>query len=228
MDMLVAEGKRVFCPDFRGLGGTKRDEGGWTTPNRCMQDIACVLEFLAKEEGVKAPPLVGWSQGALVAQLLAQNRPDLISAVVLYGSIYDPNLTYPPNDVDITQEKAPVVQNTMEGAMEDWTVPGLIDDEAAQAFGDAALQWDARKVSWTSLEEFNACDPSKLSVPTLVIVGENDVYSTLANQVALLEGCTAGNKALRLVPRADHPVHLYPRERRIWWEEVSAFIRSLD
>eukprot|EP00961_Rhodomonas_salina_P063539 853922-Rhodomonas_salina.2 len=40
MDMLVAEGKRVFCPDFRGLGGTKRDEGGWTTPNRCNYRIA--------------------------------------------------------------------------------------------------------------------------------------------------------------------------------------------
>jgi hypothetical protein len=25
--------------------------------------------------------------------------------------------------------------NTMEGAMEDWTVPGQIDDEAAAAFG---------------------------------------------------------------------------------------------
>ena len=30
--------------------------------------------------------------------------------------------------------------------MEDWSVPGLIDDAAAQAFGESCMKWDARKV----------------------------------------------------------------------------------
>ena len=55
--------------------------------------------------------------------------------------------------------------------MEDWTVPGIIDDEAAQAFGTEALKWDARKVSWNGLDQFNVCDPAKTTVPTLVIHG---------------------------------------------------------
>ena len=29
-------------------------------------------------------------------------------------------------------------------AMEDWTLPGLIDDEAARAFGETALRTDPR------------------------------------------------------------------------------------
>jgi len=46
--------------------------------------------------------------------------------------------------------------------MEDWTVPGLIDDEAARAFGLACLRWDPRKVSWSNLHEFNALDPAEV------------------------------------------------------------------
>jgi len=70
--------------------------------------------------------------------------------------------------------------------MSDAQVPGIIDDEAAQAFGDEALRWDPRKVallllplplmpqqvSWSRLDEFNACKGEEVRVPTLVIHGE--------------------------------------------------------
>jgi len=41
------------------------------------------------------PALLGWSQGALVAQLVAQKSPHLLSKLVLYGSIYDPLVRHP-------------------------------------------------------------------------------------------------------------------------------------
>mmetsp|Transcript_3729 Transcript_3729/g.13393 ORF Transcript_3729/g.13393 Transcript_3729/m.13393 type:complete len:279 (-) Transcript_3729:1689-2525(-) len=61
MDLMASRGWLVFAPDFRGLGGTKRDEEGWTTPNKCVSDVLAVLDYLAKE-GHQKPPLVGWSQ----------------------------------------------------------------------------------------------------------------------------------------------------------------------
>ena len=42
--------------------------------------------------------------------------------------------------------QADVVSSAWQGAMEDWSVPGLIDDAAAQAFGESCMKWDARKV----------------------------------------------------------------------------------
>lgn len=61
MDLMASRGWLVFAPDFRGLGGTQRDEEGWTTPNKCVSDVLAVLDYLAKE-GHQKPPLVGWSQ----------------------------------------------------------------------------------------------------------------------------------------------------------------------
>ena len=228
MDLLAARGYQAWAPDFRGLGGTARDAQGWTTPNVCMADAKAVLDMMAAEGKVR-PPMIGWSQGALVAQMVAQEYPESVSHAVLYASIYDPGLTYPPPAVGapgLLSEPPPHVDNTMEGAMEDWTVPGIIDDEAAQAFGDVGLQWDARKVSWNALDEFNACDPGKVTVPTLVIHGEMDGYTSVDKQAALFMGIANPNKAWRIVAGCDHPVHLYPKQRLEWLHACLSFFDS--
>ena len=124
MDLLAAHGYQSWAPDFRGLGGTERDSPGWTTPNTCESDVKSVLDMMAKEGAVK-PPLIGWSQGALVAQMVAQQYPDSISHVVLYASIFDPDQVYPPPQSGapgLLKEAPPHVDNTMEGAMEDLSV----------------------------------------------------------------------------------------------------------
>ena len=228
MDLLAAHGYQSWAPDFRGLGGTARDAQGWTTPDTCLADVKAVLDLMAAD-GKEKPPMIGWSQGAMVAQMVAQQYPDLISHAVLYASIFDPDLAYPPPAKDapgLLDEAPPHVDNTMEGAMEDWTVPGIIDDEAAQAFGTEALKWDARKVSWNGLDQFNVCDPAKVTVPTLVIHGEKDWYTSMDKQRALFMGIACGNKAWRVIPGCDHPVHLYPKQRQQWLGSCLEFIQA--
>ena len=228
MDLFTSRGYESFAPDFRGLGGTSRDAQGWTTPDTCLADLKAVLDMLANQ-GIKKPPLIGWSQGAMIAQMCAQQYPDSISHAVLYASIYDPNLVYPPpakHAPGLLTESPPFVENTMAGAMEDWTVPGIIDDEAAQAFGDAAIKYNPRKVSWNGLDQFNKCDPSKVTVPTLVIHGEKDEYTSMDKQEALFRGIASGNKGWRVIPGSDHPVHLYPRQRKQWLESCISFFET--
>mmetsp|Transcript_3729 Transcript_3729/g.13396 ORF Transcript_3729/g.13396 Transcript_3729/m.13396 type:complete len:120 (-) Transcript_3729:1373-1732(-) len=112
----------------------------------------------------------------------------------------------------------------MEGAMEDWTVPGIIDDEAAQAFGDEALKWDPRKVSWSKLDEFNACRGEDVHVPTLVIHGEKDTYTSIEKQKELFLSIASMDKAWRIIPGCDHPVHLYPAQRLLWLSSITSFL----
>ncbi|EKX34642.1 hypothetical protein GUITHDRAFT_155681 [Guillardia theta CCMP2712] len=223
MDLMASRGWLVFAPDFRGLGGTKRDEEGWTTPNKCVSDVLAVLDYLAKE-GHQKPPLVGWSQGALIAQLIAQKHADRISQLVLYGSIFDKDVVYSPPSKEDYNKPPPYIANTMEGAMEDWTVPGIIDDEAAQAFGDEALKWDPRKVSWSKLDEFNACRGEDVHVPTLVIHGEKDTYTSIEKQKELFLSIASMDKAWRIIPGCDHPVHLYPAQRLLWLSSITSFL----
>jgi pimeloyl-ACP methyl ester carboxylesterase len=228
MDLLAAQGYQSWAPDVRGMGGTARDAQGWTTPDTTVADVKAVLDMM-KAEGIEQPPLIGWSQGALIAQMVAQKYPNSISHVVLYASIYDPDLTHPAPAAGapgLLSEQPPHVDNTWEGAMEDWTVPGLIDDEAAESFGHTGLQWDARKVSWNALDEFNVLDPTKVTIPTLVIHGAKDVYTTMDKQAALFKGIANENKAWQVIPGADHPVHLYPKQRKQWLDTCLSFIED--
>lgn len=228
MDLLAAKGYQSWAPDVRGMGGTARDAQGWTTPDTTVADVKAVLDMM-KAEGIEQPPLIGWSQGALIAQMVAQKYPDSISHVVLYASIYDPDLIHPAPAAGapgLLSEEPPHVDNTWEGVMEDWTVPGLIDDEAAEAFGHTGLHWDARKVSWNALDELNVLDPTKVTIPTLVIHGAKDVYTSMDKQAALFKGIANDNKEWRVIPEADHPVHLYPKQRQQWLDTCLSFIES--
>jgi pimeloyl-ACP methyl ester carboxylesterase len=91
MDLLVSKGIAAYAVDLRGMGATARDDSGWTTPAQSVQDTKDVIDFLA-ERGILRPVLIGWSQGALIAQIFAQQYPSTISSLVLYGSIYNPDV----------------------------------------------------------------------------------------------------------------------------------------
>lgn len=118
------------------------------------------------------PALLGWSQGALVTQLVAQKSPELMSKLILYGSIYDPLVRYPraplytKRNVDETDVD---IENHYDAAIEDFTIEGSIAPEQANAFAEAALLTDPIKANWVRLDEFNNCDPARINVPTLVV-----------------------------------------------------------
>ena len=79
--------------------------------------------------------------------MYAQEHPDSISDLTLFGSIYDPRVVYPRRPLyGGPLPPAPRAENTIEAALEDFTLPGTICDEAAMAFGDIALQSDPVKV----------------------------------------------------------------------------------
>ncbi len=77
---LVEAGFRVVQPDPRGSGGSTGPLDGLTLHDLAA-DIAAVIEAVAK------PPVVviGHAFGNRIARMLATDRPDLVSTVVLLG-----------------------------------------------------------------------------------------------------------------------------------------------
>ena len=191
-----------YCMDFRGFGGTVKDETGCVEPNRCVLDTESVLVWIAHRHGLttnnkdgnndnddnnnesssacnhcEMPALLGWSQGALIAQLAAQKIPDWISKLVLYGSIYDPQIRYqrPPLYTSNSyinnnaQKQHEDILNDHDAAIEDFTIEGTIEPESAKRFAEVALICDPIKARWRHLHQFNNCDPRRVQVPTLVV-----------------------------------------------------------
>ena len=171
MEALYDAGLQPYAMDFRGFGGTPRDATGFVDPKRCVADTETVLKFIHNSCRGKMPTLLGWSQGALVAQLVAQKSPHLLSKLTLYGSIYNPNIFYPRNPLYIEQDdQIPSnIINTYDAAIEDFTIEGSIPPETAKSFAKAALITDPIKAQWNYLHEFNNCDPARVLVPTLLV-----------------------------------------------------------
>ena len=208
MDMLVSNGVHVIAIDLRGFGGTSRDQSGWISPHRAVLDINSVVNWLGREKNISNPAILGWSQGGLIAQLYAQKYPDTISAIILYASIYDPKTIYQRNPL---YGKAPtplLKTNTMDQAIEDFTLPGSISDEAAYAFGESALTHNPVKVDWGNLHEFNEINPAKIVTPCLVVHGDNDPYLTKESQMYLFQAISSSDKMYSIIPGADHCAHL--------------------
>lgn len=240
MEALYDVGLQPYAMDFRGFGGTPRDASRWVEPNRCVADVETVLKFVAErhpsgtdessdDNSDGMPALMGWSQGALVAQLVGQKSPGLMSQLVLYGSIYDPLISYPrvPLYVENPDRRNETdVINEYDAAIEDFTVEGSIPPETARLFAEAALMSDPIKAQWNHLYQFNNCDPARVHVPTLVVAGDQDPYAPLRVQSELFSHLGRGaDRSWSIIADADHAVHLLDgRERFV--SQVKSFVRN--
>lgn len=197
MEALYNQGLQPYALDFRGFGGTPSDQSDVVTPHTCVCDVECALDFITRKHSVPAdddivghqhlPVLLGWSQGALVAQLFAQKHAHQISKLILYGSIYDPLVSYPPIPLYVNGTGASSdgqsggrnkIKNTFNAAIEDFTIEGSIPPEPATKFAEAALLSDPFKAKWSYLSQFNNLDPARINVPTLVVAGDQGEYLT--------------------------------------------------
>lgn len=242
MEALLANGLQPYAMDFRGFGGTPIDATKCVEPYRCVADVESALKWIAERHGLHdipingsgetrkgdMPALLGWSQGALVAQLVAQKSSPLLSKLILYGSIYDPMVRYPRDPLYTTNPSPNEVEiaNTPDSAMEDFTIEGTIPPEPARLFAEAGMLSDPVKANWKHLYQFNNCDPARVHVPTLVVAGDQDPYSSLKVQGELFSSLGRGSdRTWSILADADHAVHLLDGRAR-FANIVTSFVQN--
>jgi pimeloyl-ACP methyl ester carboxylesterase len=79
VDGIAAE-RRVILVDLRGVGGS-----GGTTPDSVEAMAGDAVAFL-EALGLTTVDLLGYSLGGMVAQVIVQQRPDLVRRVILAGT----------------------------------------------------------------------------------------------------------------------------------------------
>lgn len=242
MEALLANGLQPYAMDFRGFGGTPVDATKCVEPYRCVADVESVLKWITERHGISdvpvngsgeprkcdLPALLGWSQGALVAQLVAQKSSPLLSKLILYGSIYDAMVRYPRDPLYTTNPATgnAVIPNTPDAAMEDFTIEGTIPPEPARLFAEAGMLSDPIKANWKHLYQFNNCDPARVHVPTLVVAGDQDPYSSLKVQGELFANLGRGSdRTWSILADADHAVHLLDGRAR-FANIVTSFVQN--
>jgi pimeloyl-ACP methyl ester carboxylesterase len=221
MDALVARGYDVYAIDLRGYGATPRDASGWLTPTRAAADIAGVIDWVQRRGPMKEKPaLIGWSRGSMLSQLVAQNHSDAISALVLFGR---PQWDSIP--ADNRSGAAPRKPNTAEAAGSDFITPGSISRTARDAYLRQALATDPVLVEWRNLDEFNELDASRVTVPTLLMMGQLDpLYADAkTKQAEFFLRLDTPDKEWVILPGGDHAA-LLERPAPRFIEAIASFL----
>ncbi len=202
MAALAARGYAAFALDLRGYGKTPRDGTGWNTPRRSADDVSAVLTWIAtREPHITPPALVGWSNGALISQLVAQAHADRISALVLYGYPMEPDTRF----TDLGAPRTPQRQRTTrDDAASDFMSPDVTSTKMLEAYVTAAVAADPIRSDWRLVAQFNALNPSRVKVPTLLLQGENDPSVTQEGLDTLFKKLGTKDKQFVILKGGDH------------------------
>ncbi|MFI8003336.1 alpha/beta fold hydrolase [Streptomyces sp. NPDC086010] len=183
---------RVFLPERRAHGHTP-DVAGPLTYQDMADDTVAFLERV-----VTGPAhLVGWSDGGVVALLVAMERPDLVRKVVAIGA-----------------NVRPAAESFVEPSMLDAMTPDGDDLEFfremyAPVTPDGPEHWPvvaAKMIEmWRTQPTLTAADLARIEASVLVMVGDDDMM-TLEHTIALYRAVTGSE--LAVVPGASHLVPL--------------------
>ena len=183
----LAANHRIFIPERRAHGHTPDVEGALTYDDMASDTI----DFLTTVVGGPAH-LVGWSDGGNVALLVAIARPDLVRKIVIVGSNFlpGPEVGFAPTIEHLTVDASGLAM--FEGMY-----------EAASPDGPEHWPTVVGKIleMWRSQPNIAVEDLARISAPTLVMVGDDDIV-TLEHTIELYRAVP--NSELAIVPGASH------------------------
>ena len=155
---LVRNGYRTVVIDSRGHGRSTRDERPYTY-ELMAADILAVMDALHLEK----VGLVGWSDGAVIALMLARQAPEQVASVFFFACNMDPSGTK-----DIT-EFPPILQRCFSRHSQDYQQLSATPDQ----FGEFA---DAVGLMQRTQPNYSVNDLAEISVPVAIVHSEHDEF----------------------------------------------------
>ncbi|NOK65839.1 MAG: alpha/beta hydrolase [Chloroflexi bacterium AL-W] len=154
---LVTSGYRVVVIDSRGHGRSTRDERPFTY-ELMASDVSTVMDVLHIEKA----GLVGWSDGAVIALILAMKAPTRVAGVFFFGCAMDPSGT---KEIEFT----PILKRCFGRHMQDYAQLSPTPDqfEAFSAAVDLMQQ---------TQPNYSAQDLAQVSVPVAIVQSEHDEF----------------------------------------------------
>lgn len=145
--------RTVVAVDSRGHGKSEMGEGRLTFENMA-DDVAALVRALHRGSA----DVFGWSDGGIIALLVARRHPDVVHAIALSGANLTPESLKPEDLAGMKTE--------------------LRDAEAKLQAGDTTRPW-SKLCQYLQLmitqPHITAEDLSRITVPALVLAGEHDM-----------------------------------------------------
>jgi pimeloyl-ACP methyl ester carboxylesterase len=213
----LARHHRVLLPDNAGIGRTANLPQPLTATAMAGQ-VAGFIRALK----LSRPEVLGWSMGGFIAQALAVQQPALLSKLVLCATF--------SGDGQATLPSAAVTQQLQASITDPTQVLGLLfppdQQTAALAYGAQIEQYPdfylpsptvateqlAVLVSWSAGAQLAGHGIGSLKLPTLVLDGDEDVLTPVANAHHL--AATIPGAQIATYPDAGH-AFLFQDEQQV-------------
>ncbi|HEU5012140.1 MAG TPA: alpha/beta hydrolase [Roseiflexaceae bacterium] len=154
---LVNNGYRAVVIDSRGHGRSTRDARPFSY-ELMASDVAAVMDTLHIERAA----LVGWSDGACTALVLASNAPARVAGVFFFACNMDPSGT---KEIEFT----PTLQRCFSRHVKDYAQLSATPDQF-DAFSRAV------GLMQQTQPNYSAHDLAQISVPVVIVQSEHDEF----------------------------------------------------
>jgi pimeloyl-ACP methyl ester carboxylesterase len=251
MDDLAQHGYDVWSFDYLGYGQSSR----YTVPGTdsaagnaaaCAAQLERAARYIIQRQHVAKLFMIGDSFGTEVAGVFATRAPELIERLILFAPVTPlaPG-TKAPADTTPVAARGYVTPDDIWAVYASWLPPGehagLDHDYFIQVWGRAYLATDPTSASRTpaSVQVTTGpdvdnrdlaagrfpYDPSRIRVPTMILMGEWDSIATEDGAKRLFDALTnAPLKRRVVIGGGTHIVQLERRSRQQAFEEVRAFL----
>jgi pimeloyl-ACP methyl ester carboxylesterase len=155
---LVRSGYRAVLIDSRGHGRSTRDARPFTY-ELMASDVSAVMDALHLEKA----GLVGWSDGACTALILASKAPSRVAGVFFFGCNMDPS-----GAKQIT-EFTPILRRCIGRHAQDYAQLSATPDQFDE-FGDAVGLMQKTEPN------YSAHDLAQISVPVVIVHSQHDEF----------------------------------------------------
>lgn len=176
----VQDSFHVFAYDRTGQGRTGDQVGSLHFDFQTKEAIAYL------EDVVKGPAhLIGWSDGGIIALMVAMQRPELVRSIVAIGANYHHESGGQP--IELWEASEEDRQEHAERSPDD---PESLNSKIER-------MWEI----WTSEPALSNEDLAKIACPTLVMAGDDENFS-FSHITSLYEALPMGQ--LAIVPGTSH------------------------
>ena len=180
---LIEAGFRAIAIDSRGHGRSTRDDRPFTY-QLLASDVRAVMDRL----GVARAVIIGWSDGADMGLVLADETPERVAGVLFFACNMDGTGTKP-------FEFTPIIGRIYQQHLKDYAAlsatPG--DFEAFSA---------AVGVMQRTQPEYSAADLARIHVPVALVLGEHDEFIKPEHMEYLAR--TLPSATLTVIPGLSH------------------------
>jgi len=180
---LVEAGYRVVVIDSRGHGRSTRDQQAYSY-ELLASDVAAVLDQLGESRAT----IVGWSDGACTALVLASQHPERVRSVFFFACNMDPSGTLP-------FQLTPVIARCLARHKADYAALSAPPDR----FDDFV---EAVGLMQRTQPNYSARDLAEIRVPVTVAIGERDEFIK-RDHIAYLADTIPGAE-LVVLPEVSH------------------------